>query len=141
MRIKSLATAPEDASLINPFHTSHVKDFNFWYFLIGVLGNIYGPLSWQGTQGYNASAKSAHEAKMGGVLDGWRGLPQVLFFLFIPIIAYTALHNPEFSEIAKGVTSSLTGTENEAIRNQLTVPMFLSLVLPFHKFVFATKNY
>ncbi|TKJ37914.1 sodium:solute symporter [candidate division LCP-89 bacterium B3_LCP] len=126
----ALSTAPENASLINPFKTSHVEDFNFWFFLIAVVGNIYGPLSWQGTQGYNASARSAHEAKMAGVLDGWRGLPQVLMFLFIPVVAYCALHHPDFSHIASGVEASIQGIEGEAIQNQLKVPMFLSMVLP-----------
>ena len=126
----ALSTAPENASLINPFKTSHVKDFNLIYFLIGVVGNIYGPLSWQGTQAYNASAKSAHEAKMGGVLDGWRGMPQTLMFFFIPIVAYTVLNNPEFSAIAAGVMDAIKGVETEAIQNQLKVPMVLSHTLP-----------
>ena len=30
---EALTMAPENASLINPFKTSHVKDFNFWFFL------------------------------------------------------------------------------------------------------------
>ena len=84
--VEALSMAPENASLINPFKTSHVEDFNFWYFLIGVVGVLYGAMSWQGTQAYNSSAKSAHEAKMGGVLGNWRGFPQGLFLLFVPII-------------------------------------------------------
>lgn len=126
----ALSNAPENASLINPFKTSHVKDFNLIYFLIGVVGNIYGPLSWQGTQAYNASATSAHEAKMGGVLDGWRGMPQTLMFFFIPIAAYTVLNNPEFSAIAAGVMEAIKGVETEAIQNQLKVPVVLSHMLP-----------
>ena len=64
----ALGTAPPDASLINPFHTSQLRDFNFWYFLIGTIGVVYVVMSWQGTQAYNASARSAHEAKMGQAL-------------------------------------------------------------------------
>ena len=30
----ALGTAPPDASLINPFHTSQLRDFNFWYCLL-----------------------------------------------------------------------------------------------------------
>ena len=48
---QAVTTAPPDASLINPYHTSQVKDFNLWYFLIGMAGVIYGKMSWQGTQG------------------------------------------------------------------------------------------
>ena len=61
----------ENSSRINPFRTSHVEDFNFWYFLIGIIGILYGSMSWQGSQAYNSSAKSAHEAKMGSVLAGF----------------------------------------------------------------------
>jgi len=126
----ALAAAPQDASLINPFKTSQVEDFNFWYFLIGVIGVLYNTMSWQGTQAYNASATSAHEAKMASVLAGWRGLPQTMFFLFVPIIAYTMLNHADFQQIAGAVEVAISGAETEAIQNQLKVPMVLSHILP-----------
>ncbi|MCK5127051.1 MAG: sodium:solute symporter [candidate division Zixibacteria bacterium] len=127
---EALSSAPQEASLINPFHTSQVEDFNFWYFLVGVFGVMYGTMSWQGTQGYNASAKNAHEAKMGGVLAGWRGLPQTLLFLFVPIIAYTVLHHPDFAHIAQAVHDSIAGAGTDAVQSQLKVPLVLSHILP-----------
>ncbi len=127
---QGLITAPENASMINPFKTSHVKDFNLWYFLIGVVGVLYNAMSWQGTQGYNASAKSAHEAKIGGVLEGWRGIPQTLMLMFIPIIAYVVLNHPDYAQIASSVTQQISSGETEAIRSQLKVPMVLSHILP-----------
>ena len=78
----AVLTAPKDASLINPYKTSEVPDFNFWYFLINVVGVIYVKLSWQGTSGFNSSAKSAHEAKMGEVLGNMRDIPKWLFLVF-----------------------------------------------------------
>jgi SSS family solute:Na+ symporter len=127
---EALSSAPPDASLINPFKTSQVEDFNFWYFLIGVFGVLYNTMSWQGTQAYNASAKSAHEAKMASVLAGWRGLPQTLLFLFIPIAAYTVLNHADFQQISRAVEATIANAETDAIRNQLRVPMVLSHVLP-----------
>ena len=103
---------------------------NFSYFLIGVVGVIYGAMSWQGTQGYNTSAKSAHEAKMGSVLGNWRGLPQTVMLLFIPIIAYAVMHNPDFSGIATEVKAALSGVESEALQNQLRIPYILIRLLP-----------
>ncbi|MFH1688243.1 MAG: sodium:solute symporter [bacterium] len=126
----ALAAAPQDASLINPFETSQVEDFNFWYFLVGICGVMYNTMSWQGTQGYNASAKSAHEAKMAGVLAGWRGLPQTLLFLFIPIVAYTVLNHVDFSSIAQAVEGVIAPLDSEAVRSQLRVPLVLSHILP-----------
>jgi solute:Na+ symporter, SSS family len=127
----AVTQAPPDASLINPFHTGSTKDYNFWYFLIGMIGVIYGKLSWQGTQAYNASAKSAHEAKMGDVLMNWRNIPQWgLFLVFVPVVAYTFLHHPDYGGAAAGARTILDGIANPALRSQLTVPIALSKLLP-----------
>lgn len=128
--IEALAAAPQQASLINPFKTSHIEDFNFWYFLIGVIGVLYGAMSWQGTQAYNSSAKSAHEAKMGSVLGNWRGFPQGLFLLFVPIIIYTVMHHPDFSRVAATVDGVLAGIGNEAVESQMRGPVVLTQLLP-----------
>jgi len=128
---QAVSQAPSDASLVNPFRTSSTKDYNFWYFFIGMIGVIYGKLSWQGTQAYNASAKSAHEAKMGDVLANWRGVPQWgLFLVFVPIVAYTFWHHADFAGAAATVRPVLDGLGSEALRSQLTVPMALTKLLP-----------
>jgi SSS family solute:Na+ symporter len=128
---QALSAAPANASLVNPFHTGSTKDYNFWYFFIGMIGVIYGKLSWQGTQAYNASAKSAHEAKMGDVLANWRGIPQWgLFLVFVPIVAYTFWHGAGFTEAAASVRPVLDGLGSDALRSQLTVPVALTKLLP-----------
>jgi solute:Na+ symporter, SSS family len=128
--LAAAAGAPADASLINPYHTSNVKDFNLWYFLIGVAGVIYGKMSWQGTQGYNSSAKNAHEAKMGEVLGNLRDIPKWLLLVFVPIIAYTVMHHSDFSAASNAVNNILNGVDSKAIRSQLTVPLVLAQLLP-----------
>ena len=127
---ESLQSAPIDQSKINPFQTSKVPDFNIWYFLIGVMGAFYTKLSWQGTQAYNSSAKSAHEAKMGQVLTNWRGIPRVLFVLFIPICAYTVMNHPDFLAQAENVRAVMSGLETEALQNQMRLPLVLTHFLP-----------
>jgi SSS family solute:Na+ symporter len=128
---QALSQAPADASLVDPFRTGSTEDYNFWYFFIGMIGVIYGKLSWQGTQAYNASAKSAHEAKMGDVLANWRGIPQWgLFLVFVPIVAYTFWHGPGFAAAASSVKPVLDGLGSEALRSQLTVPLALTKLLP-----------
>ena len=127
----SLSAVPAGASLIDPFRTGSTKDYNFWYFFIGMVGVIYGKLSWQGTQAYNASAKSAHEAKMGDVLMNWRNIPQWgLFLVFVPVAAYTFLHHPDFAAQAAGLKPVLDGLANDALRSQLIVPLALTKLLP-----------
>lgn len=120
----------ENSSRINPFRTSHVEDFNFWYFLIGIIGILYGSMSWQGSQAYNSSAKSAHEAKMGSVLAGFRGLPQGLFFLLVPVLLYVYMNHPDFTHIASAVNLSLEQLSTDTLRSQMRGPYILSVVLP-----------
>jgi SSS family solute:Na+ symporter len=128
--ISALESAPQEASLINPFKTSHVEDFNLVYFVIGIFGVIYGAMSWQGTQAYNTSARSAHEAKMAGVLGNWKGFPQGLFILFVPIIIYTVMHHPDFAGVAESVQAAIAGAGSEAVQSQLRGPVVLTKILP-----------
>ena len=128
--VEALLAAPQEASLINPFKTSHIADFNLGYFLIGIVGVLYGAMSWQGTQAYNSSAKSAHEAKMGSVLGNWRGFPQGLLLLFVPIIIYTVMHHADFAALAAGVNATLSGVGNEALQSQMRGPLVLARLLP-----------
>jgi len=126
----ALQSAPQDASLINPFKTGHVEDFNFWYFFIGLAGLLYGKMSWQGTQAYNSSARTAHEAKMGEALGLWKLLPQNLFLMFVPIAIYTVLNHADFAALAERINVDLGLVDREAIRSQLRAPLVLVNVLP-----------
>ncbi len=128
--VETLNMAPANASLINPFKTSQVEDFNLVYFVIGIFGLLYGAMSWQGTQAYNVSAKNAHEAKMGGVLGNWRGFPQNLFLLIVPMLAYTIMRHPDFAPLADLVKSALLDAESEAVANQIRTPLVLTRLLP-----------
>jgi solute:Na+ symporter, SSS family len=131
---EAVRTAPDNASLINPYKTRAIPHFNFWFFLINAFGLVYAKLSWQGGQGFFSSAKSAHEAKMGEVLSNFREIPKMLFLIFIPIVAYTILHHVDFSWISANVNSTLTdldsGVDGRAIQNQLRIPLVLSEILP-----------
>lgn len=127
---EALQTAPVDASKINPYQTSQAEDFNVWFFIIGVAIVFYNKLSWQGTQGYNSSAKSAHEAKMGQVLTNWRSIPQFLFLLFIPICIYTVMYHRDFLMQASAVQNVLDGMDTKELQNQLRIPIVLTHFLP-----------
>ncbi|MCF7740488.1 MAG: sodium:solute symporter [Candidatus Marinimicrobia bacterium] len=127
---EALSQAPQEASLINPYDTAKAEDFNFWFFLIGVIGYFYNTISWQGTQAYNSSAENAHEAKMGKVLSIWRQVPQKLFYVFIPVVAFTILHSSQYSHIADQITSVLNGIPAEKIQSQVRVPLVLTKMLP-----------
>lgn len=128
---QALTSAPPEASLINPFKSSNVKDFNFWYFFIGMIGLIYTKLSWQGNQAFNVSAKSAHEAKMADVLTNWRLIPQWgLFLVFVPIVAYTVFHHGDFKSIVDSIQPIISSAGSPMIQSQVKVPLVLTKLLP-----------
>ena len=129
-RINEIEEKYANSSRINPFKTSHVEDFNLWYFIIGIIGIMYGSLSWQGQQGYSSSATSAHEAKMGSVLGGFRGFSQGLFFLLVPVIIYVFMNHPDYQSIADSVTQTLSKLETDTLRSQMRGPVVLSEILP-----------
>ena len=125
-----LNTKPGE-SLVNPFDASKVTDFNIWYALIGLLVyGIYGPMSWQGNQGFNCSAASPHEAKMGRIVGTWRGYSQGLMIGLLAICAYTYLNNPRYALGAHSVQQALNSIESDAIRGQMRVPVVLAHLLP-----------
>lgn len=123
------ATAHPGESLFNPFETTKIPDFNIWFFLMGIVLTILGNGTWQGGSGYNAAAKSAHEAKMSRFLGTWRALVQTSLLIFIPICAFTFFNNPQFAEGARHVQDILGGLSGQDV-TQARVPLFLSYVLP-----------
>ena len=117
-------------SMINPFGGSATDDFSIWYFLIGVFSAIYNARSWQGNSGYNAAAKTPHEAVVASVVAGWRGMAQSMCVLLIPLIAYAVMHLPAFQHIAAPIQAEISGLGDAQLQTQMTVPLFLKHVLP-----------
>ena len=128
---QAMDAAPKDASLINPFQSGKVQDFNIWYFFIGMFGLIYTKLSWQGNASFNVAARNAHEAKMADLLTNWRLIPQWgLFLVFVPVVAYTIFHHADFKGVAESISGTLAGAGDETVQSQLRVPMVLNYMLP-----------
>ena len=61
------STAESGLSRVNPLDTGRIEDFGFMFFVISAIQIVYGQMSWQGEQAYQASARTAHEARMGGL--------------------------------------------------------------------------
>lgn len=128
--VQALSTAPADASLIHPYHTGQVKDFNIWFFLIGIFGTFYGYMSWQGSQGFYSSARSPHEQQMGGVIGIWRQFPQTIICILLPLAAFAVLKGQEYAAQAAITNAALNAIPNEYIRSQMIVPVTMGKLLP-----------
>lgn len=123
------AAANPGQSLFNPYAATEIKDFNIYYFLIGIALTFLNFGTWQGGAGYNASAKSAHEAKMARFLGTWRGMTETSLLVFIPICAFVFFHSPKFAEEAATVQAVLNNLSGQDV-SQARVPLFLTHVLP-----------
>lgn len=87
-------------SMLNPFDTFNLRDFNLFYVFVGVISGIYGLMSWSGTQGYNAAAKTPHEQKMGRILGAWRSGFSGLMVIILAVAGYTYYNHANYKERA-----------------------------------------
>lgn len=117
-------------SQINPFNAGKIKDFNYWYFLIGIISTFYSRGSWQGGMGYAAAAKNPHESKMAGILATWRGLAQGLMIMLFPLALIVIMKHPAFYDLAQVIEDTLAQTKDAQLREQGLVPTGLSLIMP-----------
>ena len=136
--VQSLKTAPQNASMLNPLHTSQTKDFTVWYYLIYMATAYYSVMSNVPSQGFQGSAKNAHELRMGNLLGQirWQGL--LVFFMTFVLVAYVFMHHPAHTQQAAAInavidrTVSANATASE--RTQMVVPAALGFILP-HGFI------
>ncbi len=112
----SLLDRPEGQSMLNPFDTSGLRDFNLFYVFVGIFASIYGGagLTWLGTQGYNAAAINAHEQKMSRILGLWRGGFLGMMIILTSAVAYTYMHHEGHKGAADVTKANL---EEQALRD------------------------
>lgn len=127
---EGLQIAEPGKSLLNPFDTDNVKGFDSYYFLIGLFAMIINHKAWQGSQAYNVSAKTPHEAKMAGVLGSYRGWALLWSLTLMPLVAYTIMHHPDYTDWAGKVQSVLDSIPDEQVRDQMVTPLTMTLYMP-----------
>ncbi len=120
----------EGTSRLNPFDTGKVENFNVWFYVIATFGMFYTTMAWQGSQGYNASARSPHEARMAKILGQWRTALVFILPMLIPACAYVVLNTGAFGDLTQTIQGQIATIENPQIQEQMTSPLFLKSVLP-----------
>jgi len=126
----ALEAAPMDASMLHPMQSSGHRNFNMWFFMIGMIGGVFSMVAWQGSQGYNASARSPHEHKMGQIIGGWRWAVTQWMAMVLAVGAFTILSQPQYADLASTVQAQLDVIADQTTRRQMTVPLVLSEILP-----------
>jgi SSS family solute:Na+ symporter len=126
----ALTDQPKGHSLMNPFDSSGIKDFNIWYILMGLVGGIYGTMAWQNASAYNSAAYSAHESRMGGILSNWRELGKGAVLTLLGVCAFTYLHHPDFRAGAAQVQAAVDRISDPQAQEQMASPIALAHLLP-----------
>jgi SSS family solute:Na+ symporter len=114
-------------SLVNPFDSMGLTDFNLWFVAMALMLRIYGTMAWQNSHAFNSSAATPHDSRMGVVLGHWRGFAISAMITLLMICALTYLHSPAG---AAAVAASLSGVTDPTVVNQMQVPLALSQILP-----------
>ncbi|MFH1603279.1 MAG: sodium:solute symporter, partial [Pseudomonadota bacterium] len=128
--IEALSVTAPGKSLLDPFDQSEISDFNFWFFAIFAFKLFYNCLGWQGTSGYNAAARTPHEAKMARVLAEWRNGVTYLMLMILPITAYVVMHHAGYLPLQDSVNTSIAAIADPQVVSQMTVPITLVALLP-----------
>lgn len=128
--VETLMKAPAGASKLNPFDTGSLPDFNPVFFFILMFLSVYNYMVWQGSQGYNASAFSPHEAKMAGILAQFRAGVTFLLIPLASICAYVMMNAPEHEAAARSTGATLAAIGDPQIAKQMTTTVALSQILP-----------
>ncbi|HPF34876.1 MAG TPA: sodium:solute symporter, partial [Candidatus Krumholzibacteria bacterium] len=126
----ALAQAPAGQSRIDPLDTAAVQHFGLLFFVISMVEVLYGQMSWQGEQAYFSSARTAHEARMGGVLRLWFLQIRLVFFLVVPLVAYAVLHADAWLPLRDAAEQTLAAVPDPQDAGRLRVPVVLALLLP-----------
>lgn len=122
--------AEEGKSMINPFETDQVADFNVWFYLIMIWMMFYGRGAWQGAGGYQVAAKSPHEARMSLILGTWREQVIWLLISIIPVGAWVLMNDPAFAVQAEAIQLRLNTIGDVDVVRQVQVPVILGELLP-----------
>jgi len=128
--VETLMKAPPGQSKLNPFDTGSLPDFNPIFFFILMFLSVYNYMVWQGSQGYNASALTPHEAKMAGILAQFRGGVTGMLIPLSAVCAYVMMNAPVHEAATLATEATLAGIGDAQLAKQMTTTVALSHVLP-----------
>ncbi|MFA7344770.1 MAG: hypothetical protein WC003_10730 [Terrimicrobiaceae bacterium] len=125
-----LTARPPGQSMVNPFDSFGVKDFNIWFVLMNIFAIIYRTGAWQNAGAYASAGLTPHESRMAAILTGWREMAKTAVIVFLALAAITYLHHPDFSQGAAGVHDAVGQISDQQARKQMETPIALAHLLP-----------
>ena len=125
-----LGARPPGQSLLNPFDSFGIQDFNLWSVLMMILVAVYSTMAWQNSSAYNSAALTPHEGRMGVVLGRWREMGKIAVATLLGVCAVTYLHHPDFAAGSAQVETMVHHIADPQAREQMEAPIALSHLLP-----------
>jgi SSS family solute:Na+ symporter len=125
---QALTSGTAGNSFLDPFDIGSRTDFNGWYILIGMVLSIYYFRGNAWTQGFAASAKSAHEGRMAQILGNWRGYSYSAMAVLAAIAAFTVLNHPDFAPQQAQVSTVIQDIGSSQLQTQMRMPIALGIL-------------
>ncbi len=134
--LKHLGDPAKGKSLLDPLHAwDQAGGFTPWFFIITIICYFFTLLSNLQSQSYIASAKTAHEFRMGATLNQWRWQALLVFFMMLVLCSMVVLHHPEYQNTAKEINARLNelaaSQPNKAARDALIGQLRVSSTIPY----------
>lgn len=128
--VQVLSNQPRGESLVNPFDSLGLKDFNLWYVLMSMVVGVYGTMAWQNQSAYNAAALNAHESVMGGILGRWREMGKGAVVALLAVCAMTYLAHPHFELASATAHVEIASVSDPKLQEQMRIPIAVEHMLP-----------
>ncbi len=117
-------------SLLNPFDSLQVKDFNLGFTLMYMFGALYGTMAWQHQSGFNSASATPHESRMSGILSAWREAGKFAVIALLAGCAMTFMKHPDFAAQSSSAHATLALVKDAHTQAQMEIPIALTHLLP-----------
>ena len=125
-----LGNRPAGESLLNPFDSGSIKDFNIWFVMLGLFVNVYGTMAWQNSSAYNAAGLTPHENRMGGILGRWRDSGRSAMTTLLGVCAMVFVLHPDFTVQGDHVRELVGQIPDLKMQEQMLLPIAVTELLP-----------
>jgi len=125
--VATLSDRPPHQSLLDPWESTGLKDFNVWYVIMAWIFWNYGTMTWQNQSSYQSAPLNAHEGRMGTLLGNWRTMGKGPVVALLALCAMAYLHQPDHHAAVMAVESQIT---NPQTREQMEIPIAVTQMLP-----------
>ena len=132
----ALLAAENPRAMVDPFLVSSANSFGLLFVFWLIIRSVYNVLSWAPSTTKSQSATEPKEAKIMWVFSYIRQMTTI-GLLFAGVAGLACLSLTKFGEISGQVQTTVDSIANEAVRTEMVVPIFLSIILsPFMKGLF-----